>query len=203
VCGNHTLFVKSHSVGENHTLRVKSHSVGECEYCTLPVAIILVCVEITLVRWNFMIDNIDNIFSPLKVSEWQLTRSGREVSFMCAIGYYGQYVVRTLEAKSWKRDNLCTSYFYASECTMYNRLLEIYLQKSWKVAETGRFLHSIFSRVPFRPWFEEWRTERKLISNVSRIISRHCGVRAQLRRFSIVDGSMCVCLKDHMKLSTI
>jgi hypothetical protein len=70
-------------------------------------------------------------------------------------------------------------------------------QKSWEVAETGRFLHSIFPRVSLRPWFEEWKVEIKLITNVSRIISRHCGVRAHLKKFGIVDGSMCVCLEDH------
>jgi hypothetical protein len=37
-------------------------------------------------------------------------------------------------------------------------------QKSWVVAETGRFSHSIFPRVSLRPWFEEWRTEWKLIT---------------------------------------
>jgi uncharacterized protein YmfQ (DUF2313 family) len=35
-------------------------------------------------------------------------------------------------------------------------------QKSWDVAETGMFSHSIFPRVSLTPWFEEWRTERKL-----------------------------------------
>jgi hypothetical protein len=70
-------------------------------------------------------------------------------------------------------------------------------QKSWEVAEIGRFSHSIHPRVSLRPWFEEWRTEGKLITTVSRIISRHCGVKAHLKRFSIVDGSMCVCLEDH------
>jgi hypothetical protein len=70
-------------------------------------------------------------------------------------------------------------------------------QKSCKVAETGKFSHFIFPRVSLRPWFEEWRTERKLITTVLRIISGHCGVRAHLKRFSIVDGSMCVCLEDH------
>jgi hypothetical protein len=67
-------------------------------------------------------------------------------------------------------------------------------QKSWWVAETGRFSHSIFPRVSLRPWFEEWRAERKLITTVSRILSGHSGVRAHLKRFSIVDGSMCVCV---------
>jgi hypothetical protein len=70
-------------------------------------------------------------------------------------------------------------------------------QKSWDVAETGRFSHSIYPRVSLRPWFEEWMAERKLITTVSRIISGHCGVEAHLKRFSIVDGSMCVCLEDN------
>jgi hypothetical protein len=34
-------------------------------------------------------------------------------------------------------------------------------------------------------------------TTVSRIISGHCGVRAHLKRFSIVGGSICVCLKDY------
>jgi hypothetical protein len=76
-------------------------------------------------------------------------------------------------------------------------------QKSWKVAETGRFSHSIFPRVSLRPWFEEWRTERNLITTLLRIISGHCGVRAHLIRFGIVDESMCVCVYRIMRLSTI
>jgi hypothetical protein len=76
-------------------------------------------------------------------------------------------------------------------------------QKSWEVAETGIFLHSIFPNVSFRPWFEEWRTERKLITTVSRIISGHCGVRALLKRFSIFDGRKCVCLEDHKTVDHI
>jgi hypothetical protein len=75
-------------------------------------------------------------------------------------------------------------------------------QKSWYVAETGKFSHSIFPRVSLRPWFEEWKVERKLITTVSKIISGHCGVRAHLKRFSIVDETMCVCL-EHMRLSII
>jgi hypothetical protein len=67
-------------------------------------------------------------------------------------------------------------------------------QKSWEVAETERFLHSIFPRVSFGPWFEELRAQRKLITTVSRIIWGHCEVRAHLKRFSIVNGSMCVCV---------
>jgi hypothetical protein len=73
-------------------------------------------------------------------------------------------------------------------------------QKSWEVAKTGRFSHSIFLMVSLRPWFVEWRVERKLITTVSRIISGHYGGRAHLKRFSIVDGTMCVlcvCLEDY------
>jgi hypothetical protein len=70
-------------------------------------------------------------------------------------------------------------------------------QKSWEIAEIGKFAHSIFPRVSLRPWFEEWRTKSKLITTVSRIISGHCAVRAHLKRFSIFDGSMCVCLEYH------
>jgi hypothetical protein len=50
---------------------------------------------------------------------------------------------------------------------------------------------------------EEWRTERKLITTVSRIISWHYRIRAHLKRFSIVDGSMCVCLEDHKTVNHI
>jgi hypothetical protein len=76
-------------------------------------------------------------------------------------------------------------------------------QKSKEVAETGRFSHSIFPRVSFRPWFEECRTERQLITTVSKIISGYCEIRAHLKRFSIVDGSMCVCLEDHETVDNI
>jgi hypothetical protein len=65
-------------------------------------------------------------------------------------------------------------------------------QNSWEVAGTGRFSHSIFPRVSLRPWFEELRTERKNITTVLRIIPGHCGVGARLKRFGIVDGSICI-----------
>jgi hypothetical protein len=70
-------------------------------------------------------------------------------------------------------------------------------QMIWDVAETARFLQSIFLKVSLRSWFEELRVERKLITTVLRIISGHCGVKAHFKRFSIVGGSMCVCLEDH------
>jgi hypothetical protein len=75
--------------------------------------------------------------------------------------------------------------------------------KSWEVADTGRFSHSMFPRVSLRPWFEEWKTKKKLITTVSRIISGHCGIRAHLKRFSIIDGSMCVGLEDHETIDHI
>jgi hypothetical protein len=37
----------------------------------------------------------------------------------------------------------------------------------------------------------------KLIRTVSGIISGHCGVKPHLKRFRIVDRSMCVCLEHH------
>jgi hypothetical protein len=65
------------------------------------------------------------------------------------------------------------------------------------------FAFHLFQGVSLRPWFEECRTERKLITTVSSIISGHCGVKAHLKRFSIVDGSMCVCLEDHETVNHI
>jgi hypothetical protein len=56
------------------------------------------------------------------------------------------------------------------------------------------------------PWslLEKWRTERKLLTTDSRIISGHCDVRAHLKRICIVDGSiMCVCLEDHKTVNHI
>jgi hypothetical protein len=53
-------------------------------------------------------------------------------------------------------------------------------QKNWEVAETGRLSHSIIPR------------ERKLITTVSRIFLENCEVKVHLKRFNIVDGSMCV-----------
>jgi hypothetical protein len=82
------------------------------------------------------------------------------------------------------------------------RLLDEW-QKSWEVAEPGRFLRSIYPRVSIRPWFEEWRAERKLITTVSRIISGHYGVRTHLKMFSIFNGSMCVCLENHENVDHI
>jgi hypothetical protein len=69
--------------------------------------------------------------------------------------------------------------------------------KSLEVVETGRFTHSIFPRVSLRPRFEKSKTKRKLMTTISRIISGHCGVRSHLKRFSIVDESMYVCLEDN------
>jgi hypothetical protein len=129
---------------------------------------------------------------------WQLARSGREVSFMwvpALVGTAGNeradFEVRqatlgnmVYDAQTVARDLLPIA---------KQRMLDKW-QKRWEIAETGRFSHSIFPRVSLRPWFDEWRAERRIITTVSRIISGHCGVRAHLKRFSIVDGSMCVCV---------
>jgi hypothetical protein len=132
---------------------------------------------------------------------WQLTRSGREVSFMWVPAYVRNVENERVDFEA--RQATLSNMVYNAQSVARDllpvakqRMLDEW-QKSWDVAETGGFLHSIFPRVSLRPWFEEWRTERKLITTVSRIILGHCGVRAHLKRFSIVDGSMCVCLEDH------
>jgi hypothetical protein len=51
------------------------------------------------------------------------------------------------------------------------------LQGKWDAADTGRFAHSILPKVSFRPWFEDQREDRKFVSTVSKIMSRHCTVR--------------------------
>jgi hypothetical protein len=115
--------------------------------------------------------------------------------------------LRKMKGLILRRDRL----LWAIWCTMQIWFLGIYTSshetdnvgKSWEVAETGRFLHSISPRVSLRPWFEEWRTERKLITTVLRIISGHCRIRAHLKRFSIVDGSICVCLEGHVTVDRI
>jgi hypothetical protein len=56
---------------------------------------------------------------------------------------------------------------------------------------TGRFTHSIIPSVTLKSWFADWKMERKVVTTVSRIMSGHCGVRAHLKRFEIVED---VCL---------
>jgi hypothetical protein len=74
----------------------------------------------------------------------------------CETGYFGQY-----GAQSVARDLLLIA---------KQRMLDEW-QKSWEVAEIGRFSYSISPNVSLRPWFEEWRAERKLI-RLSRGISQ-------------------------------
>jgi hypothetical protein len=133
---------------------------------------------------------------------WQLAQSGREVSFMWVPAHIG--IAGNVRAGFEARQASSGNMVYNAKSVARDLLIPIAKQrmldewqKSWEVAETGRFSYSIFPRVSLRPWFEEWRVERKLITIVSRIISRHCKVRAYLKRFSIVDGSMCVSLEDH------
>jgi hypothetical protein len=70
-------------------------------------------------------------------------------------------------------------------------------QGKWDAADTGRFTHSILSRVSLRPWFESQRENRKFVSTVLRIMSGHCATRSHLSRFGIVEEVMCVCLADY------
>jgi hypothetical protein len=114
----------------------------------------------------------------------QLTRSGREVSFMWGPAHVG--IAGNERADYEASQATLGNMVYTVQCTK-QRMLDQW-QKSWEVAETERFLHSIFPRVSLRPWFEEWRAERKLKTTVSRIISGTA---------EFVDGSMCVCQDDH------
>jgi hypothetical protein len=129
---------------------------------------------------------------------WQLTRSGREVSFMWVPAHVGIAGNERADFDDARHATLGNMVYNAQSVTrdllptVKQRMLFEW-QKSWEVAETQKFSHSIFPRVSLRPWFEEWRAERKHITTVSRIISGHCGLRAHLKRFSIVDGSMCLC----------
>jgi hypothetical protein len=67
----------------------------------------------------------------------------------------------------------------------------------WDSANTMRFAHSILSKVSLRPWFEGQSEDRKFLSTVSRIMSSHCTARSHLRRFRIVKGAVCICLKEY------
>jgi hypothetical protein len=70
-------------------------------------------------------------------------------------------------------------------------------QKKWDLAGTGRFAHSILPRLSLRLWFEGQKKERSFVTSVSRIMSGHSSVRLHLDRFGVVEGTMCVCLKDY------
>jgi hypothetical protein len=63
--------------------------------------------------------------------------------------------------------------------------------------DTGRLAHSILPKVSFRPWFEGQKEDRKFVSTVSRIMSCHCTARSHLSRFRIVEGAVCIFLKDY------
>jgi hypothetical protein len=161
-------------------------------------------------RYQFELDKDNRIMKNLAASHpfvydckekcWQLKRSGREVSLMWVPAHFG--IAGNERADFEARQAILGNMVYNAQSVARDlllvakqRMLDKW-QKIWEVAETGRFLHSIFPMVSFRPWFEEWRTENNLITTVSMIILEHCGVRAHLKRFSIV-GSMCVCLEDH------
>jgi hypothetical protein len=70
-------------------------------------------------------------------------------------------------------------------------------QGKWDLADTGRFAHFILPRLSLRLWFEDQKEERSFVTSVSRIMSGHSSVRSHLDRFGIVEGPMCVCLKDY------
>jgi hypothetical protein len=117
---------------------------------------------------------------------WHLTQSGREVSFMWVPAHVGnagnervdfEAIQATFGIMVYNTQSIARDLLPIAKQIMLDKW-----QKSWEVAETGRFSQTIFPRLSLRPWFEEWRTERKLITTVSRIISVHCVVRALLEK---------------------
>jgi ribonuclease HI len=88
---------------------------------------------------------------------WQLTRTGREVSFMWVPAHVG--IAGNEKAGFEARQATLGNMVYNAHSVARDFLpitKQIMLeewQRSWDVAETGRFSHSIFSRVSLRPWF--------------------------------------------------
>jgi hypothetical protein len=78
-------------------------------------------------------------------------------------------------------------------CLFYN----LGWQLKWDAADTGRFAHSILPKISLRPWFDGLAEDRKFVSTVSRIMSGHCTARSHLSRFGIVEGAICICLKNY------
>jgi hypothetical protein len=76
-------------------------------------------------------------------------------------------------------------------------------QSDWDSKDTGRFTHSIFPIVRLKAWFEGYNMDRNTITTISRMMSGHCGVKAHLRRFGIVDSDICVCLEDYETIDHI
>jgi ribonuclease HI len=128
---------------------------------------------------------------------WQLTRSGREVSFMWVPAHVG--IVGNERADFEARQATLGNMVYNAQSVARDllpiakqRMLHEW-QKSWEVAETGRFSHSIFPRVYLRPWFEEWRTEKKLITTVSKIISGNVELEPNSKGSTLLMEA-CVCV---------
>jgi hypothetical protein len=71
--------------------------------------------------------------------------------------------------------------------------------------KVGKSLKQEYFRIPSFPMslLDHGLRNRGLRKLISRIISGHCGVRAHLKRFSIFDGRMCVCLEDHKTVDHI
>jgi hypothetical protein len=120
---------------------------------------------------------------------WQLTRSGREVSFMwvpALVGIAGNER-GAFEAKQTTLGNMVYNAQSIARDLLpvaKQKMLDEW-QKSWEVAETGRFSHSILPRVSLRPWFEEWRTERKLMMT-SALLMEACVCAYRIMRLSII-----------------
>jgi ribonuclease HI len=100
---------------------------------------------------------------------WRLTRSGREMSFMWVAAHVG---IAGNERADYEAKQVTLGNMVYNARSVARDLLPVAKQrmqdewqKSWEVAETGRFSHSIFPKVTLRPWFEEWRAERKIYND--------------------------------------
>jgi hypothetical protein len=140
------------------SIRIENEELGKCLILTDSMSSIMAMEsrKISLHTHQFVYE--------CRQKCWQLTQSGREVSFMWVPAHEARQATlgnMVYNAQSVGRDLIPIA---------QQRMLDEW-QKSWEVAETGRFSHSIFPRVSLRPWFEEWRSGSKLKTTVSRIIS--------------------------------
>jgi hypothetical protein len=107
---------------------------------------------------------------------WQLTRSGRKVSFMWVPAHVGiagneragfEASQTTLGNMVFNAQSVGRDFLPVAKQRMLNEW-----QKSWEVAETGRFSYSIFPRVSLRPWFEGKGRRRENFLRLSRGLFR-------------------------------
>jgi ribonuclease HI len=132
---------------------------------------------------------------------FELKISGREVTLMWVpshVGIDGNELADT-EAKQGALGSLESGSqpIACDHLPLAKALMKRKWQLKWDNNDTGRFTHSIIPNVRLRPWFEDIKSDRSTITTISRIMSGHCGVKAHLGRFGIVDDAICVCREDY------